>query len=368
MPPPPAEPDVRRGVVAALTAYLIWGLSPLFWKQLGDVEAVDTVAWRILFTAVTVGALVAVTSRGELAAAWRDRTTLVVAATTGALLGVNWGVYVWAVSAERVVEASLGYFMNPLVSVFLGVVFLRERLRRGQWAAVALAGLGVAWLTITLGSLPWVPILLALTFGLYGLVRKVAAVGPAVGLTLETWLMFVPAAVLLLVRSSGPDVDLVQPPATMLLLASTGLVTAVPLVLFAAAARRVPLSMVGLAQYLTPTLQFLIGLFVYDEPFDRTQLVGYTFIWIGLAVFVVDAMRAAGNRRVDAATRAAASTAGAADRAADDPAVPPTAATRGTDRADGTPVVRPAAPTGGTIRADGSDQPTVTPAVRPAAE
>jgi chloramphenicol-sensitive protein RarD len=324
MPPPTAEPDVRRGVVAALTAYLIWGLSPLFWKQLGDVAAIDTVAWRILFTAVTVGALVATTGRrGEFAAARRDPTTLVVAATTGALLGANWGVYVWAVSAERVVEASLGYFMNPLVSVFLGVVFLRERLRRGQWVAVALAGLGVAWLTITLGSLPWVPILLALTFGLYGLVRKVAAVGPAVGLTLETWLMFIPAVVLLLVRSSGPDVDLVQPPGTMLLLASTGLVTAIPLVLFAAAARRVPLSMVGLAQYLTPTLQFLIGLLVYDEPFDRTQLVGYTFIWIGLAVFVVDAMRAAGHRRVDAA--AAASPGGTPD-----------------DRPAGTPAVRPA--------------------------
>ncbi len=291
---PSPEPDLRRGVAAALTAYLWWGLSPLFWKQLGDVDAIDTVGWRILWTAVVAAAVIVATGRVHaMRSMAADATARAAAMVSGLLLATNWAVYVWAVGDERVVEASLGYFMNPLVSVFLGVVVLRESLRRAQWAAVALAATGVAWLTFAVGSLPWVSLALAGTFALYGLVRKVAPAGPIIGLGMEMAVLAIPAAMLLLLRSQVGDVDLVGSGPTMALLATTGLITAVPLLAFASAARRIPLSIVGLLQYLTPTLQFLIGRFVYDEPFDSRQLIGYAIIWSGLAVFAVDAARSA---------------------------------------------------------------------------
>lgn len=288
--PEPTRTDVQRGLAAAGLAYLWWGLSPLFWKQLGDVAAIDTVGWRVAWTAVIAWVAIAVSRRGgEVRSTLQNPRVRLTAVASAALLSVNWGVYVWAVSADRVVEASLGYFVNPLVSVFLGVVFLRESLRRAQWIAVALAALGVAWLTITLGAVPWVGLVLAGTFGLYGLVRKTASAGPMVGLGLEMAVLIVPAVVLLTTRAVTTDATLTHSTGTTLLLACTGVITAVPLVLFATGARRAPLSVVGLLQYITPTLQFLIGVLVYDEVFDGIRLVGYSIIWAGLAVFAVDA-------------------------------------------------------------------------------
>jgi chloramphenicol-sensitive protein RarD len=282
---------VSRGVVLGLSAYLIWGLSPLFWKQVDDVGALDLIAVRVVATAVVlVGVHLLVGSLRRVVAAAADRRTRLVALATASLLVVNWLVFVWAVGDDRVLEASLGYFVNPLVSVVLGVVVLRERLRTGQWAAVALATVGVVWLTVDVGTLPWVSLTLAGTFGLYGLLRKTASVESLDGLSLEIGLLVPLAAVVLALGWAGGDgVDLSGPGRDAWFLA-TGLITAAPLLLFAAAARRVELSVVGILQYVAPTLQFLIGTLVYDEPWRGGQVVGYVIIWVALAGFALEGL------------------------------------------------------------------------------
>lgn len=291
------EATPARGLLIGLAAYVIWGLSPIFWKQLGGVAALDTVAWRVTFASVTLVVLVVVLGRRAdlraAAASPRDRLASTAAA---ALIAVNWLVYVWAIGDERVVEASLGYFMNPIMNVVLGVVVLRERLRSAQWTAVAFASAGVLWLTITLGTLPWVSLTLALSFALYGLIRKVAPAGPVVGLSMEMALLILPA--LLLLAARGNVADDVTDGSTAIFLVLTGLITAVPLLLFTTSARAVPLSTLGLLQYVAPTLQFLLGVLVYDEAFDRTRLIGYSVVWLGLAVFAVDSVRHSGARRL----------------------------------------------------------------------
>jgi chloramphenicol-sensitive protein RarD len=205
------------------------------------------------------------------------------------LIGTNWLVWVWAMNVDRVVEGSLGYFINPLVSVFLGVVFLGESLRRRQWLAVSLAAIGVIWLTISVGSLPWVSLLLAGTFGLYGLSKKLTEQTPINGLTSEMLVMLLPAFVYLLVCTFNGSQTLGGTNSLeVILLVASGCFTAAPLLLFANAVKEVPLSVIGLLQFLAPTAQFLLGVLVYDEPFDMMQLVGFIIIWSALIIFVTD--------------------------------------------------------------------------------
>jgi chloramphenicol-sensitive protein RarD len=235
-------------------------------------------------------------------------------ASSGALIGFNWSLYIWAVNAGHVVESSLGYFINPLLNVVLGVVFLHERLSRAQWIAVALAAAGVLWLTVQFGQPPWIAICLALSFALYGLLRKLLAIDAVAGLGVESVYLFLPAlAVMVWGESHGQGGFL--PAGGMpgwglgvdALLIFGGALTALPLIGFAFAVRRVPLSVVGLLQYIAPTLQFLTGVFVFHEAFDRNRLIGFVFIWIGLAIFALDgALRA---RRQGAAMAAAAAAA-----------------------------------------------------------
>lgn len=282
----------RRGLAYGLLAYTWWGFSPIFWKELDHVDAVDTTGWRIVWTFVAVSIIVAVTRRGrEVTAARRGARAKVLAFAAALLIATNWGLWVWAVAADRVTEASLGYFMNPLMNVFLGVVLLREVLRRAQWVAVVLAVIGVIWLTVVVGSLPWVSLLLPLTFALYGLLKKTVATGPLIGLNLETMVLVVPATLLLIARS-GSGADVIVDVRTQVFLALTGLVTALPLLAFATAAKHLSLSTLGLLQYVAPTLQFILGVVVYDEAFDGSMLVGYAIIWVGLAFFAVDSLRA----------------------------------------------------------------------------
>jgi chloramphenicol-sensitive protein RarD len=206
------------------------------------------------------------------------------------LVAANWFVYIWAVNAGRVVDASLGYFINPLVNVLIGAAFLHERLRRPQWLAVAIAAAGVAWLTWQAGAVPWIGLVLALTFGLYGLLRKTAALGAIEGLSLETLLLTpVAAAYLLWLAHSGASSFVEADATTRLLLLAAGPVTAVPLLLFAAGARRIPFSTLGLLQYLGPSLQLLIGVWLYHEPFAE-RAPGYVLIWIALAVFSIEGL------------------------------------------------------------------------------
>ena len=211
---------------------------------------------------------------------------LAVYLATGLLLSVNWLIYVWGVNEGYIVETSLGYFINPLLSVLLGVVFLRERLRLAQWLPISLAAAGVVYLTFTYGRLPWIALSLALSFGLYGLVKKLAPLGSLHGLTLETGMVFIPAAGYLLWAELGGEGHFLHDGlATDLFLMGAGVVTTIPLLMFASAVQRIPLTMIGLMQYIAPTIQFLIGVLVYKEPFDQTRLLGFSLVWVALVLF-----------------------------------------------------------------------------------
>ncbi len=281
---------MNKGIWAALGAYVIWGVFPIYWKQVHQVPALEILGHRVVWSLVFMTAvLVARGEWGRYRAALRRREIWRAYALAGGLLAVNWFTYIWAVNAGFVVEASLGYFINPLFSVLLGVLFLGERLRKGQAAAVAFASAGVLYLTFGYGALPWIALILAGSFGLYGLVKKTSPLDARHGLTLEMSVLFVPAlGYLFYLEASGQAAFGHQGAWTTALLAFAGVVTAVPLLMFGAAARSIPLSMVGFLQYLAPTLQFLIGVFLYGEPFPRERLVGFSLVWIGLLVYALE--------------------------------------------------------------------------------
>ena len=290
---------MNRGVAVALTGYVLWGLSPIFWR-LGQGSSIDILVFRVVSTFVFLLLVQLLRDRASAlrAAAARPGVKATMVASSALLVG-NWLVFIWSVTSDRVLEASLGYFLNPLVSVVLGVTVLGERLRPGQWTAIAIAAAGVAWLSIDLGSLPWVSLFLAVTFGLYGLLRKTAAVESLDGLTLEVSVMAPVAAVALVVLSLGDGgTQSVSGVGGWVWVAGAALMTSVPLLLFASAARQIPLWLVGVLQYITPTLQFLLGVLAYDETWSGGQVVGSSIIWIGLAVFAAEGFAAARRRTI----------------------------------------------------------------------
>jgi chloramphenicol-sensitive protein RarD len=292
--------DERRvGVLAGLGAYFLWGIFPLYFPLLEPAGGLEIVAHRVVWSLLVVALLLTV-RRGwtQVRAIVTDRRALLVLAAAAVLIAVNWLVYVYAVNSGHVVESSLGYFINPLVSVVLGVAVFRERLRRLQWVAVAIAVLAVVVLTVDYGRPPWIALTLAASFGLYGLMKKLVRVDAAPGLFVETAVVFVPALVVLGVLEARGDAAFGHAGVgESFLLVSTGLATAVPLLLFAAAASRVPLSTVGLLQYVTPLMQLSIGVFVYDEPMPAARLAGFAIVWLALAVFTVDSLRQAHSTR-----------------------------------------------------------------------
>jgi chloramphenicol-sensitive protein RarD len=293
-------------VLSGLGAYALWGLFPLYFPLLEPATGLEIVAHRVLWSLVFVGLLLFALRRwSHVRAAVTDRRTLLVLVGASVLIAANWLVFVYGVNSGHVVETSLGYFINPLVSVLLGVVAFSERLRPMQWTAVGIAAVAVAVLTVDYGRPPWIALTLALTFGLYGLMKKLVKVEAAPGLFVETALVALPAVVVLaMLHGSGDGTFGQVSPSHSLLLASSGLATAIPLLLFAAAARRIPLSTVGLLQYLTPLMQLSIGVFVYDEPMPPARLAGFAIVWLALAVFSADMLRhaRANGRRVDLAT------------------------------------------------------------------
>jgi chloramphenicol-sensitive protein RarD len=278
--------------VAALGAFLIWGLFPLYLKPLSDVPALQILAHRIAWCCLLVFAWLA--WRGELGAVRRalaDPGTRLRLVASASLISVNWLVYVWAVTNGQVVEASLGYFINPLLNVVLGVLVLKERLNRAQWIAVTLAALGVAYLTAFAGRPPWIALVLAASFATYGLIRKTAAVESVPGLAAET-LLLAPLAVgwLLWCEATGSGALGRAGAGVNALLVGSGLATALPLALFAYGARLIRYSTLGLLQYVGPTLQFLIGVLVFGEPFPRARAVGFVLIWLGLVFYAADSL------------------------------------------------------------------------------
>ena len=278
----------RRGVWIAVAAYVAWGLMPLYWHLLKVVPSMQIMAHRVVWSALLVcGWLFYKYGRGWLRETLARPRAAAMLALSGVLIAFNWGLYIWAVNAGHVVETSLGYFINPLVNVVLGVLVLHERLRRLQWIAVGCAALGVAWLTVSAGSPPWIALGLAGSFGLYGLVRKLVSVDPVAGLGLESLYLFLPALVYVLWAEAGHGGGFSGGwgLGTDLLLVFGGVVTAVPLIGFAYGVRRIPLSVVGLLQYIAPTLQLLLGVWFFHEPFDASRALGFGAIWLGLAIY-----------------------------------------------------------------------------------
>ncbi len=280
------------GAVYALGAYLFWGFSPLFWRALDRVGAAEILGHRVVWSVVFVGALLALQGRlGEVAPLLRDRVRLLPLLASTALIGSNWLVFLWAVNSERVLETSLGYFITPLVQVALGVAILRERLSRAQALAVGIAGVGVAFLVVSAGQPPWVSLSLAGTFSLYGLVRKVAPVDSLLGLSVETLLLAPLASVgLAALAVGGGGAFGAADPGFSLLLACAGPATAIPLLLFAGAARRLRYATVGLFQYLAPSIQLLLATLLWREPFTGAHAVAFGCVWTALALSSLDTL------------------------------------------------------------------------------
>lgn len=284
---------LNPGVIYASSAFVIWGLFPLYFRLMASVSPLEVILHRSVWSLLFLAAVLAVMRRWSwLREVLRDPRQLGTFALSAMLVAVNWLVYIYAVNSGQVVEASLGYFINPLFNVLIGVVLLGERLRRPQWVAVALAGAGVAWLAVAMGRPPWIALALAGSFGLYGLVRKTAKLGSLEGLAFETGLLSLVAVPALAWWTVAQDGALLRGDWALVgWLLTLGPVTAVPLLLFTAGARRLPLSTVGLLQYIGPTLQFGIGVWVFGEAFDAARLAGFAVIWAALAVYTLDALR-----------------------------------------------------------------------------
>jgi chloramphenicol-sensitive protein RarD len=280
---------MNKGIISGIGAYVLWGFFPIYWKLLHGVPAPQLLGHRIVWSFLLLLVVILVTRQwGDLRAQVNART-LGIYLLAALLIGVNWLTYVWAVNAGFIVETSLGYFINPLLSVLMGVIFLRERLRPAQWVPVVLAAIGVVYLTLVHGHLPWIALLLAFTFGFYGLTKKLAPLSPVFGLALETGILFLPAVLYLGWSQARGDAAFLHSGLTVdLLMIGAGLVTTVPLLMFASAAKQIPLTMIGILQYLAPTIQFLIGVFLYGEMFDLSRLAGFAIIWLALVIFWVE--------------------------------------------------------------------------------
>lgn len=280
---------MKKGILYGIGAYTLWGLLPVYWKFLNSVPAPQLLGHRIGWSFLLLMAVIFVSKQWTEFRASLNWRTFGIYSIAAVLIAVNWLTYVWAVNAEFVVETSLGYFINPLLSVLLGVIILREKLRPAQWLPIGLAAAGVIYLTVVYGQLPWIALTLAFSFGFYGLVKKIAPLNSLFGLTLETGILFLPALLYLaLAGSGGTGAFLHLGLVPDLLMIGAGVVTTIPLLMFASAARQIPLTVVGLLQYIAPTIQFFLGVLVYKEPFDQTHLIGFGIVWIALVIFWVE--------------------------------------------------------------------------------
>lgn len=286
-------PDRERvkGIGFAAGSYLLWGILPVYWKLLQQVSSLQVLGHRVVWSLVFLLVLMLVTGKmpgfiNEVREIFRNPRQVAAIMVAAIVLNINWGLYIWAVNDNRIIQTSLGYYINPLVSILLGILFLRERLSFWQMVAFFLAALGVTGLTFEYHAFPWVSITLAATFGLYGLLKKINNVGAITGLTIETLFTSVFAlAYLLYVDRQGTGAFHLDLSATTMLLLGAGVVSATPLILFGAGARRLPLYAVGFIQYISPTIALILGVLVYHEPFSRAHLLSFLVIWIGLIIF-----------------------------------------------------------------------------------
>jgi chloramphenicol-sensitive protein RarD len=279
-----------RGVLAAGTAFTLWGVFPLYLRLLKQVPSLEILSHRVLWSVVLLLSFLAIRRQWDWVASVRARPRILLTFVASALmLATNWVVYIWSVNHDHIIDASLGYFITPLFNVLFGIG-LGERLRLTQWLAVALAACGVVWLTVNAGQLPWIGLVIAVTFSLYGLLRKTAALGALEGLSIETLVLLPAAALFLLLPNAGSSHAFGNDAALTLLLISAGPVTAIPLLMFAYGARRIPLSLIGLLQYIGPSIQLLLGVWMYHEPFTDDKLICFALIWLGLALYSGEAL------------------------------------------------------------------------------
>jgi chloramphenicol-sensitive protein RarD len=306
--------QLRRGYLYGLGAYLCWGFFPIYFKELRPSGAVEILAHRVVWSVVFVALLLTVVRRWSgIRQLLRRPRTLLGIGLAAVLIGVNWGVYIYGVNAGHVVETSLGYFINPLVSVLFGMIFFGERLRPWQWVAIGTGAAAVLVLTVDYGRLPWIALSLAISFGSYGLVKKRLGLPPAEGLLLESsWLALPALGYLGWLSARGDSTFTSVSTAHTVLLTLAGVATAVPLLLFAGAANRVPLVGLGILQYLTPCIQLAVGVFLYHEPMPPARLAGFALVWVALAVFTAEALHNSARRRAASATRMRAEAAGQA--------------------------------------------------------
>lgn len=288
-----ADNSAARGFAFAICAYVFWGLTPIYMRAMAHMPAVEIVAYRGLFSVPVAGCILLWLGRtGDLKLALRQPKTLLVLAVTATLISINWGIFTWAVSVGRTVETALGYYINPIVNIVLGALFLGERFTRSQIVAIALAVAAVLLLTVHAGVLPWVSLSLAVSFGIYGYLRKIVPIGPAQGFFLEVVLLSVPCLAVLYVWFPAGDSNFIDGSLSdTLLLLAAGPATAIPLILFATGARLLRYSTIGLMQYLSPTIMFIIAVFIFREPFSQVQLVAFCLIWAALAIYSWSTLR-----------------------------------------------------------------------------
>ncbi|MCO7125782.1 EamA family transporter RarD [Sporolactobacillus shoreicorticis] len=287
--------ETKIGAVYTLSAYFMWGLFPLYWIPIHQIPALEILAHRIFWSLIFMLVLLAATHsfgnfKLQLKKLFANAKLLLFVFVASVLITFNWLVYIWAVNNGHVIESSMGYYINPLISILLGIIFLKEKLTMWQLTAFSLAAIGVVIQTVNFGQVPWIAVSLALSFGFYGLAKKLIHIAPSLELTFET-LFIVPAALIYLIflQQSGSAAFGTGAWLTTALLIGTGIVTAVPLLFFAEGAQRISLTMVGFFQYITPTMQLIIGVVVYQEPFHFIQLLSFSFIWLGLLVFTLSA-------------------------------------------------------------------------------
>jgi chloramphenicol-sensitive protein RarD len=293
-----ARSEKSLGLIFGLSAYILWGLFPLYWPLLKPASAYEIVAHRAVWTLVFCLVVLAFHKKlRQTVVQLKKPRILFGLLATAILISINWIVYIWATNAGHVVEASLGYYINPLVIIAFGVLLLKEKMRIGQWVAVGIATVGVAVLTIDYGRLPWIAIALALSWGSYGIIKKVLGLGALEGLTIETMLSFIPYATFLLILQNNGTGQFGQHWGLSLLLISAGAITAIPLLLFNGSTTRLPYTVIGLLQYITPTIQFSIGVWVRHEDMPMARWAGFAIIWCALIALAIDLLRS--SRAVD---------------------------------------------------------------------
>ncbi|MCA0971151.1 EamA family transporter RarD [Halobacillus litoralis] len=288
--------DQKLGILYTASAYILWGFLPIYWKLIQQIPAFEILAHRIIWSFVFMGMIVLITKKKgpfieQIRSIAGNRKQLTGITLASVAISINWVTYIWAVNSNHVIEASLGYYINPLVSILLGMIVLKETFSKAQWLAFLLAGIGVLYMTVNFGSVPWIALLLAFSFGAYGLLKKLVPLNAMYGLTIETMIVTPVALLYLLNQQSGQFQQVEWVSTTSLLVFGAGIVTAVPLLLFSAGAKRIPLSMVGFLQYFAPTIMLVIGVFLYNEPFTHVHAVSFTFIWAGLVVYTITRMK-----------------------------------------------------------------------------